>query len=101
MYDKIQEDRSSQTMVMQETCTFLDVALQLDTLAAGAGQAYRRVIQKTFINGDKNMTGNYMVKNYDKMDSTEFSTLAGEISVVMQTFKAKESTCFYSSESNR
>ena len=75
---------------------FLDVALQLDTLAAGAGQAYiEELFRKTFINGDKNMI-NYMVKNYAKMDRTESSTLAGEISYssYANILKAKEFDMF-------
>lgn len=59
---------------------FLDIALQLDTLAAGAGQAYiKELFEKTFINGDESMIA-YIVKNYASMDRTESSTLAAEIS---------------------
>ena len=75
---------------------FLDIATQLDTLAAGAGQAYiEELFRKTFINGDKNMI-NYMVKNYAKMDRTESSTLAGEISYssYANILKAKEFDMF-------
>ena len=59
---------------------FLDIATQLDTLAAGAGQAYiKELFEQTFINGDKSMIA-YIVKNYASMDRAESSTLAGEIS---------------------
>ena len=59
---------------------FLDIAAQLDTLAAGAGKEYvKELFTKTFIHGDNSMI-NYMVKNYAGMDRAEASALAGEIS---------------------
>ena len=59
---------------------FLDIATQLDTLAAGAGKAYiQELFTKTFLHGDKSMI-NYMIANYAGMDRAEASTLAGEIS---------------------
>ena len=59
---------------------FLDIATQLDTLAAGAGQAYlEELFRKTFKYGDQDMI-NYIVKNYAKMDRADSSTHAAEIS---------------------
>ena len=59
---------------------FLDIAAQLDTLAAGAGKEYvKELFTKTYIHGDDSMI-NYMVKNYAGMDRAEASALAGEIS---------------------
>ena len=59
---------------------FLDIATQLDTLAAGAGQAYiKELFTATYKYGDKQMI-NYMIKNYSSMDRADASALAGEIS---------------------
>jgi hypothetical protein len=59
---------------------FLDIATQLDTLAAGAGKAYiQELFTATFKYGDKSMI-NYMIANYTGMDRADASTLAGEIS---------------------
>ena len=59
---------------------FLDIATQLDTLAAGAGKAYiQELFTATFKYGDKNMI-NYMIANYSGMDRADASTQAGEIS---------------------
>ena len=59
---------------------FLDIATQLDTLAAGAGKAYiKELFTKTYLHGDKSMI-NYMITNYSGMDRADASTLAGEIS---------------------
>ena len=59
---------------------FLDIATQLDTLAAGAGKAYiKELFTKTYLHGDKSMI-NYMIANYSGMDRADASTLAGEIS---------------------
>ena len=59
---------------------FLDIATQLDTLAAGAGQAYiKELFTATYKYGDKQMI-NYMINNYSSMDRADASALAGEIS---------------------
>ena len=59
---------------------FLDIATQLDQLAAGAGKAYiNELFTATFKYGDKQMI-NYIITNYAGMDRADASTLAQEIS---------------------
>lgn len=58
---------------------FQDIALQLDSIAVGAGQAYMdELFNSTFINGDQTMI-NQIVSNYDRMDKASISLLAMKI----------------------
>jgi len=58
---------------------FQDIALQLDQIAVGAGQAYmKELFNGTFINGDQKMI-NDIVANYDRMDKASISQLAMKI----------------------
>jgi len=58
---------------------FQDIALQLDQIAVGAGQAYMdELFNSTFINGDQTMI-NKIVADYDRMDKASISLLAMKI----------------------
>jgi len=75
---------------------FQDIALQLDQIAVGAGQAYMdELFNSTFINGDQTMI-NKIVADYDRMDKASISLLAMKIaySSYANILKAKDSQCF-------